>query len=44
MNNKVAVSTTDTYRALGLIAAKEGCRLVDVVRAAIAQKSKYASK
>ncbi len=26
---------TDTYRALRLIAAQEGCRLVDVVRAGI---------
>ena len=28
----------DTYRTLRLIAAEEGCRLVDVVRAAIARE------
>jgi hypothetical protein len=29
---------TDTYRTLRLIAAQESCRLVDVVRAAIAHE------
>lgn len=29
---------TDTYRTLRLIAAKEGCRLIDLVRAAIAHE------
>jgi len=30
--------TTDTYRTLRLIAANEGCRLIDVVRDAIAHE------
>jgi hypothetical protein len=29
---------TDTYRTLRLIAAQEGCRLIDLVRAAIAHE------
>ncbi len=29
---------SDTYRALRLIAAQEGCRLIDVIRAGIAHE------